>query len=376
MAFTKTLLLSSLLCALPWTMALASSQSQTSEGTETYEYEPPPTKPTGAKPSILLKGELNYVVPRGTPLKLQLATVPTHALHLLDRDLDGNLLPAKVGDEVTAKVAEDLYVDDNKVIPAGTIFHGSVSHINPPRRVGRPGSLVISFDQLTTPDGRKFAFRAEADNFKPSTAKSKAKGFGLVMAHAAGGAAVGAIIAYQIFGLHSTVAMHGYNIAGGAAAGALLATGYALMRHGSVARLEPGDDLNMQIDSDLLMPAAAERQVKTSFANLPGLKVEIEKGRIVGDGLDGYVLIVDATVKNESEHRLSSIDIFLEDSNGNRAPLTSAPDNEDLEMLFTIEPHTSHHIHLAFAVEYPKLKRHLIWLNHDTHAICYKEKLP
>ncbi len=106
---------------------------------------------------------------------------------MMERDLDGNLLPAKLGEEITAKISEDLFIDDNKVIPEGTIFHGYVSKILPARRVGRPGSLVLSFDQIITPDGRKFAFKAEADNFKPSTFKSKAKGFGIIAAHAAGG---------------------------------------------------------------------------------------------------------------------------------------------------------------------------------------------
>jgi hypothetical protein len=326
----------------------------------------------------LLKGEVNYVVPSGTPLKLQLATVPTHAVHMMDRDLDGHLLPAKVGNEITAKVTEDLYVDDNKVIPEGTVFHGKVSQIMPPRRVGRPGSLVISFDQLTTPDGRKFAFRAEADNVKPSTAKTKAKGFGIIMAYAGGGAVVGALVAYEICGLHNTIAMHGYNIAGGAAAGALLASGYAIMRHGPVATLEPGDELHLQIDRDLLMPVAEEPAVKASVKYLPGLQVDIEKGRLVSDGLDGHILIVDAVVHNESEKDLSSIDIFLEDSNGNRSPLISSPDNDDdVEMLlFTVKPHELHDMHLAFQIEYPKLKRQLVWLDHETHVVCYRQKLP
>lgn len=95
--------------------------------------------------------------------------------------------------------------------------------MRPPRRVQRPGWLEISFDQLNLPDGRRFAFNAQADNFKQSTIKSKARGVGMVVANAAGGAIVGALVAYQLFGMRGTVATHGYNIAGGAAGGALLA---------------------------------------------------------------------------------------------------------------------------------------------------------
>jgi hypothetical protein len=355
-----------------------SDTAGSSESRESYEYQPPEEKPKkGAKPTTtLLKGQITYVVPQGTPLKLQLATVPTHAVHMLDRGLDGNLLPAKVGDEITAKLTEDLYVDNNKVIPEGTVFHGSVTEIVPPRRVYRPGSLKLSFDRLTTPDGRVFAFHCQADNFKKSTLKSKAKGFGIISAYAAGGGIVGALVAYQIVGLHETIALHGYHIAGGAAIGALLASGYAIMRHGPVAVLEPGDELHMQMDKDLLMPAAEEPKAKTALRNLPGLELEIERGKVVNDGLDGHVLIVDANVNNKTNQTLSSIDLFLEDSNGNRSPITCSPEDDMVESLFTIEPNTSQHLHLAFAIEYPKLKRQLVWLRHDNHQVCYRQKLP
>jgi hypothetical protein len=340
------------------------------------EPERVPKESTSAGTGTVLQGGVTYTVPRGTPIKLKLASVPTYAMKMMERDLDGNLLPARLGQEITARVSEDLFVDNSKVIPEGTIFHGRVSKILPPRRVGRPGSLELSFDQIITPDGRKFAFKAEADNFKPSTMKTKAKGFGIIAAHAAGGAIVGALVAYQIFGWQETVAMHGYNIAGGAAAGALMATGYAIMRHGPRATLEPGDDLNMQIDRDLLMPVAVEARAKKSPYLISGIDVKIEKSKLVRDGLGGHQFTIDALINNESDHNLSSIDLFIEDTNGNRAPIFSDDDNEDDSgMLFTIKPHTRQHVHMSFQVPYPKLKRQLVWLRHEDHTVCYREPL-
>ncbi len=304
-------------------MELDSAQANATSNSINKDLPPPSDK--------VLKGQVDYCVPSGTPLKLKLATVPTHAVKMMDRDMDGNLLPAKAGQEITAKVSEDLYIDENKVIPEGTIFHGKVSEIVPPKRLHRPGSLKLTFDSLRTPDGRTFAFRAQADNLKKSTVKTKAKGFGRIMAYAGGGGIVGALVAYQVFGLHYTIAMHGYNIAGGAAAGALLASGYAIMQKGDRAVLEPGDDLHLQIDSDLLMPAAEEPKPKAPLAVIPGFSMKIKKGKLIKDGLDGYILIVDATVNNEGNGRLSSIDLFLEDSNGNRQPITTIYDRPTLE---------------------------------------------
>ena len=48
------------------------------------------------------------------------------------------------------------------------------------------------------------------------------------------------------YSAEETIAMHGYNIAGAAAGGALIATGFAMARHGHVAQLKPGQDLNSE----------------------------------------------------------------------------------------------------------------------------------
>ena len=325
--------------------------------------------------SKVLKGGVTYLVPHGTSIKLKLATVPTNGMRLLDRDLDGNLLPAKVGQEITAKTTEDIYVDDSKVIPEGTIFHGQVTAVAPPRRVRRPGSLSLSFDEIITPDGKHFAFKAEADNKKESTAGTKAHGFGIIAAHAAGGAIVGTLVAYQLFGLHNTIACKGINLAGGAAGGALLATAFAIMKKGPKAVLEPGDDLNMQIDRDLLMPAAVEPTVKREVKSLAGLDVDVQRAKMKADGLGGRELIVDCSIYNDSDRPLNSLDLFVEDTNGNRTPVSAGADT-DTDFLFTIDPHTMRKVQLHFQVEYPKLKRQLVWLDRNSRQVCYRQKLP
>jgi hypothetical protein len=297
-------------------------------------------------------------------------------MHALQHDLDGNLIPAEVDQKISAKMTEDIYVDDEKVIPAGTIFYGRVSKIFPPKHVGRPGSLAISFGSFETPDGRKFEFRAEANNTRQSTLKSKAKGTGIILAHMGGGAVVGALIAYEIFGLQETIAMHGYNIAGGAAAGALMGLGVALWRHGPKAVLEPGDDLNMAIDKDLLIPAATAPTVKAPLPKIPGLDIKILKTKLVKDGIDGNLLRIKAQIDNNSTHRLQSIDLFVEDDNGERYPVVPDMHEEHSDMLFTVNPFSSKFVSCDFALEYPKLKRKLIWLDHDSRQVIIEEPLP
>ena len=319
----------------------------------------------GKEKRVVLKGFVNYRVPKGTPIKLKLSMVPTNGLRLLDRDMDGNLLPAKLGQEITAKTTEDIFVGTNKVIPIGTVFHGHVSKIYPQRRVGRPGHLDIKFTHLVLPDGKKFAFRVEADNFKKSTAKTKLKGLGIIAAHAAGGAVVGAIAAYYVCGMRMTVEMYGYNIAGGAAAGALMATGYAIMRKGPKATLEPGDDLNMRIDTDLLMPIAQEPTVRKGPPTVKGLNIKIKKIKKKGDGLGRKMLFVTLQIDNNTSKYFKSIDLFAEDTNGNRNPL-SPYGSFDESISFTVEPHSLTRKQICFALEWPKLPHNLVWLDHHT----------
>lgn len=315
--------------------------------------------------SKMLQGGVTYCVPKGTPLKLKLALVPTMGMRLADRDLEGNLHPAREGQKITAKTTEDIFIENNRVIPEGTTLYGLVSKVHGQRRVGRETFYEIAFKTLELPDGRKFAFTAEADNFKPSTMKTKAKGFGLIAAHAAGGAVLGAIFAYQIFGLSSTISMHGYNIAGGAAAGALLATGFAIMRKGPKATLEPGDDLNLRIDTDLLMPMTVEPKPKKAPSTIAGLKIDVENVKSVKDGVDGKLMKMDVSIDNQTAKRFYSIDLFLEDSNGNRDSLSSGG-GFDSEISFTIEPNSYNQKRLYFTMEWPKLKHRLVWIDHKT----------
>jgi hypothetical protein len=328
----------------------------------------------GAK-TPLLKTSLTYCVPKGTSIKLKLASVPTHGMHLLDRDMDGKLHPARVGDRVTATVSEDIYVEDNRVIPEGTVFQGYVSATKPPRRVQRPGWLEIAFTELELPNKKVFAFSAEANNFKPATLKGVLRGTGMVAANAAGGAIVGAIGAYYVMGGMRGVSMtHGYNIAGGAAGGALLAAGHAIMKKGSKATLEPGDDLNLSIDTDLLLPTLTEPTKKVANANLDGLAIEVTKTKVINDGLDGHFIRLDVTIDNQSDKKLSAIDLYLRDANGNKYPVAMGP-GDDSEFLFKLEPYSSLTTKLFFASEYPKLKHELIWIDHASRRVCFRQKL-
>ena len=61
------------------------------------------------------------------------------------------------GDRVTARLLEPVLTDGHVVLPAGTLFEGSVLKARPPRMLSRPGSLFWTFSTVTLPDDSHFA---------------------------------------------------------------------------------------------------------------------------------------------------------------------------------------------------------------------------
>jgi hypothetical protein len=329
--------------------------------------------------SLTLKSGVSYTVPKGTAMNLKITSVPSNGMRLLQKDLEGNPEPSHVNDIICAMITEDIYVDGDRVIPEGTVFRGRVTNIHGPRRVQRPGWVDITFDELQLPDGRLFRFRAQADNLEASTLKSKAHAVGMIAANAAGGAIVGTAVAYQLFGMHYTITCKGYNLAAGAAGGALLAAGHAIMKRGHKAWLEPGDGLNLSIDTDMVMPAlqAPTKHVSPKLTNLEGLSIDVLKCKIVKNGLGGYFYRLDVNINNDSDQELQSIDLFLRDSLNTKSPLAQGPEDEDKSaFLFRLEPNTSIRSRIYFDVEHPKLPQEFVWLDHQNRKkVCFRQRL-
>jgi hypothetical protein len=56
------------------------------------------------------------------------------------------------GDVVQARLLEPVVVDSHVILPAGSVFEGSVTKATPPRMLSRAGSLSLAFTSLTLPD--------------------------------------------------------------------------------------------------------------------------------------------------------------------------------------------------------------------------------
>ena len=67
---------------------------------------------------------------------------------------------SRPGDLVQARLLEPVLLNEQLVLPAGTLFEGNVIKRTPPRRLSRAGSLYLTFTHLTLPGGNRFPVAA------------------------------------------------------------------------------------------------------------------------------------------------------------------------------------------------------------------------
>ncbi len=67
---------------------------------------------------------------------------------------------SKPGDPVRARLLEPVLLDSKLALPAGTLIEGKVVKQTPPRMLSRPGSLYLTFTDLTLPGGNHFPIAA------------------------------------------------------------------------------------------------------------------------------------------------------------------------------------------------------------------------
>jgi hypothetical protein len=181
------------------------------------------------------------VVPSGTKFPI-----------VMDTAVDSDT--SQEGDEFSARTSEDLSIDGQTVVPAGSIIKGRIAALNAPRRLNRTGSVALKFDTITTPDNRQI----------PLVANLVAHG-GVV--HARRGLKDIAIDATEftlpavaglgiglIAGTKSSSIGAGGGAVIGAGVGVVVGAAILLAKKGKKIDVRPGDELKVELAEDLRMP--------------------------------------------------------------------------------------------------------------------------
>ncbi|MEP7118193.1 MAG: hypothetical protein ABI880_11465 [Acidobacteriota bacterium] len=162
-------------------------------------------------------------LPVGTEIDVRLQTTITSAT-------------AQVEDRVEATTVLNVDSHEHVLVPAGSLFRGTVTAVNRPGRLDRKGAITLVFDQVTvrgqTTQVRATVLQAlESEGIKGDTAKIGA------------GAGVGAIIGGILGGFKGAVA--GILVGGG---GVVAAT------EGQDVNLPAGTILRVRLDTPLIVP--------------------------------------------------------------------------------------------------------------------------
>lgn len=100
-----------------------------------------------------IKADIQSIrIPEGTYLKLELIDPISTKV--------GN-----TGDEFNAMLKEDQIVNNTVVLPAGSVFRGTVNKIIPAKSLSRSAILYVTFDHVVTTTGRQIPVTAGIYNY-------------------------------------------------------------------------------------------------------------------------------------------------------------------------------------------------------------------
>lgn len=215
------------------------------------------------------------------------------------------------GDEFFAEITSDVIGDKGVILPKGTIAHGTITETGEAKRLGRNGYLNLSFDTLTTPDGREIPIEG-----KMSTKLHPVKEAGKIVAtdigYTAAGGVIGGIFALQALGPAAAVASHGYTIAGGAALGGTIGLGMSLVRKGKNVLISPGDEIKVKILSNVDLPVYKEEALLRKELFYPGLDVRISNILYEKDPFgEVNTITLSVAITNMSDKTISGMDLAL-----------------------------------------------------------------
>ncbi len=211
--------------------APAASTESKSESTE--------TKSDGK----LLQGYIR-VVPSGTKVPI-----------IMDSAVDSDT--SQEGDEFAARTSEDLTIDGNTVVPAGSVIKGRIAQLNAPKHMSRSGSVALKFDTVTTPDNRQIALVANLVArggvvHARRGMKDIAIDTGTFMLPTVLGVGIGALAGGS--NNSSNKLGRGGGALVGAAVGAAIGVVILCAKKGKRVDVRPGDELKIELAEDLRMP--------------------------------------------------------------------------------------------------------------------------
>jgi len=187
------------------------------------------------------------------PLQGYLVTIPaqTEFSGTVKTPISSEL--ANVGDQVKLSIDQPLVSTNNVVvIPVGSEIIGTVSEVNPTKRLGKPATLSIRFKEIVVPDGKRIPIEGSVATETGMLEAGSTKGRVLsAVGKTALGAGLGAALGTAMGPLSGGKVGKGaiYGTAVGAGVGALAAAG----SKGEELEIKTGEQLKIRLNEPIQM---------------------------------------------------------------------------------------------------------------------------
>ena len=178
--------------------------------------------------SVIAQNDSIYRLPAGTRIRVRM-------------DTEINSKVSSVNDTFTTRVAKPVAIREAIVVPAGTVIEGRVKAVSRASTGAQSGKLEVRFETIRFENNEK----RDIEGVLASELEAES-GHTMNVLSVLGGTAIGAF-----FGVISK-AEDGALI--GAAIGAGAGTGVALLRTGRNVRIRTGEEFEIELKEDVVLP--------------------------------------------------------------------------------------------------------------------------
>ncbi len=267
----------------------------------------------GTRPSPFLAGSVQTI-----PAKTTINLIVPENVHI-------NSEFSQKGDEVWFTVGQDVSNGSGLGIPGGWKMRGLVTNSQKIKRMHRDGYIEIEFDKIVSPDGLyELDFPAKYSS-KDGMVKMVAKQVAISSAYTTIGAGAGALLAWQLTGIHTTISTYGINIGVGAGIGAAIGLAGFGKSTGKIRNLG-ADDMIQMVTAEPITTVAFnpdEAEAAKPSPKLEGLELNVAKYQFVKNSWEDKstkLLSVDVDVDNKSNTIFHYWDVAAISENGQKCP--------------------------------------------------------
>ncbi|MDX1919246.1 MAG: hypothetical protein SFU25_00760 [Candidatus Caenarcaniphilales bacterium] len=346
-----------------------------------------------AEEETVLQGSVERLVPSGTPVKLKIISTPIKQELYLERwNVEGDFIPPQEGDQIISELTEPVFVEGDLVIPKKTQFFGVVSKVIAPKKFGKDGRIMVSFEGLRTPRGKFLKFEDPSQTLSGSAlskTQKLARGAVRVGTYAVGGAtagvvAAGALVATNVGSLLLASVQPQYIFGTGAGIGLLVGVVASVIKKGKPGTLMPGDEIQINLERSVVLPISEPIQEQPSDEfSVNGLAIKILNKKLIQDGLGKPVMVIDLEVNNQTNKVLYANDFIMFGPYGRtiypgglslESLREDSPFMESLSMK-QFKPRETKKGQVAFEVDYPGFEHLLGLKERSSQSLIYKSSM-